>query len=305
MMDLVIENEEEKLKISDLENYINRICTITKSKQENEVFWFRGDKESINSLLPKVFHDIDKYDDCYENRLLQNFRLKARAFHETPENERIDEWLFFAQHFGIPTRLLDWTESALVALFFAINKCSDKDPVVWILKPIDLNKSSYKNPLQKNIGDHQYSDEFPLTWIENRGTKRYFMGIQIREKKTYDVGHINFKAAWTHNRYGIDLPLAIISSNIVERIYSQKSCFTIHGRIREPLNKILLDKNLNKKEELLKKITIDNNCRENILKDLKLMGITSSSLFPDIEHLCIDIVNECKRLSIRNLSILD
>ncbi|WP_350340486.1 FRG domain-containing protein [Paenibacillus hexagrammi] len=50
------------------------------------------------------------------------------------------------QHYGVPTRLLDWSREALVALLFAlgvptsdIEKTSDK--VVWVLDPVTLNKA--------------------------------------------------------------------------------------------------------------------------------------------------------------------
>src|SRR5262249_39703683 len=64
-------------------------------------------------------------------------------------------WLFLARHAGLPTRLLDWSESALIALYFALK---EPKPVVWMLNPLDLNDLSYSAPSQ--IRPRQ----FPLPW---------------------------------------------------------------------------------------------------------------------------------------------
>src|SRR5262249_45385210 len=55
--------------------------------------------------------------------------------------EHTDQWLFLARHAGLPTRLLDWSESALIALYFALK--DNTNPVVWMLNPLDLNDLSY------------------------------------------------------------------------------------------------------------------------------------------------------------------
>jgi FRG domain len=91
------------------------------------------------------------------------FRMKAPTFtpSDTPGRDETDQWLFLAQHVGLPTRLLDWTESSLVGLYFALQYSK---PVVWMLDPFALNRECETPGGWQTPGPRVY----PLTWFHPR-----------------------------------------------------------------------------------------------------------------------------------------
>ncbi len=113
---------------------------IAEEERENYVdFIFRG-QSSDWPLWPKLAR-IEPKGPLYRIEKLMFNEFKRVSLPFTPTNVH-DEWdrLALSQHYGLPTRLLDWTYSALVALWFAVcdpPKDSDngKYGVVWLLKP--------------------------------------------------------------------------------------------------------------------------------------------------------------------------
>ena len=105
---------------------------------ERMLCWFRGVKDARLSLLPGAYWRTD-YNEM--DALLQ-FSQEGRAF--APVGE-VDDWktYYLAQHNGIPTRLLDWTENFVTALFFATDGWSgDTRPCVWVVQPECINQLS-------------------------------------------------------------------------------------------------------------------------------------------------------------------
>lgn len=112
-------------------------------------------KKIINDKAVKI--TADNRDS--EIKMLEAFQLQARPYLEqAPKNHYTWEWLALAQHYNLPTRLLDWTERAATALYFAVEDCSmhNIDGALWSSrlfdlvdiskKPFDINHIGIYNP---------------------------------------------------------------------------------------------------------------------------------------------------------------
>lgn len=101
---------------------------------DHEVDTFRGVSDTAFDLVPSIgrFKAESRRIYQFEKAVFDDFKRKSLPFLKTiPNNDW--EWLFLAQHYGVPTRLLDWSSNPLVALFFASRGNFDTDFAVYQL----------------------------------------------------------------------------------------------------------------------------------------------------------------------------
>lgn len=128
----------QEINVNSFNHFLETINTFdTFSTPRKSVILFRGQEEADWDLSPGLSRraagivDIPKI----EKEVLSEFKRRAIPF--LPKTFNVNslwEWLALSQHFKLPTRLLDWSENPLVALFFAFEfaKNGSKDRAVWV-----------------------------------------------------------------------------------------------------------------------------------------------------------------------------
>ncbi len=302
--------------IKSVEEFIVKVKEVCKDWKSFP--WFRGEPARAiiqkTQLLPKLYREKSDGTKHDENQLLQFFRMKAQSpqLGYTPDRQNTDQWLFLAQHVGLPTRLLDWTEGCLIALYFALieedNVKENKykgDPVVWVLEPTEMNRTVlwyyWKNNIKRvpmDMKDYLLNNPSATLedFINNTFAKEVDKYPSFLKENEFPVTWINgfsnanIRGAWESDKSSVSLPLAIHPTNIHPRLSVQKSCFTIHGKVKIPLNDLLVRLSPKYLEKcILSKFIIDATKIKGMLEDLRMMGISKSVLFPDLDGLASDL----------------
>ena len=137
-------------------------------------FAFRGMPCSTHALSSPLVRLARSRADVkrVESAMLRNFRKYARG--EASHTDSVWDWLALGQHRGLPTRLLDWTYSPLVALHFATDNPADfgVDGVVWCVNFVEANK---RLPTRlRRILEKEGSDTFTVEMLSEFETLREF-----------------------------------------------------------------------------------------------------------------------------------
>ncbi|MDQ1318530.1 MAG: hypothetical protein QG641_846 [Candidatus Poribacteria bacterium] len=219
--------------------------------------WWRGHWTSTWRLVPSVYREGRDHD--YERHVAVRFKRQAPARYSQCPTSNID-WLFLMQHYRLPTRLLDWTESPLIALFFAVSEFfaipenDSKPAALWAMNPFLLNQSQIEGMRVPTSPTH------PI------------VKSMAREAFEVNPGNGEYK----------DKIIAVYPPHRDIRMLIQQAAATLHGTIK-PIEE------LENNERFLVKIEIPPKQRQSLRAILNTLNIKLSIIFPDLEHLAQDI----------------
>lgn len=247
----------QPVQIESLQQYLDEIQMLRNKGFEK--IWFRGVADESYGLEPSLYRKSD--NAVIEKQLLNRFKVRALPFLEDKGEKSYWEWLFIMQHYGVPTRLLDWSESALVSLAFSViyreSGHVEKNAGMWCLNPIKLNRDFVKG----------LNPEELIPTITDNSVKK----IQVYQDETIPV----------------DYPIAIYGPLNNVRIVAQKGVFTLFPF----LEKFKLE-NLDGAHEFLSKFIIPDNKVNEIKKQLIEVGITENNVYPGLDSIAQEINRE-------------
>jgi len=277
-----------QVRINCLADYINEIASPKNSNNKSSL-WYRGHADGSWELLPKVQRNFDVSFGfealCRVERYLTN-DFQPRACLLNGPKPRLDDyagWLTLMQHYGLATRLLDWSRSPLVALYFAVSdeEFEDKDACVWILNPYELNR---KNELEKKTitGEKEYENTFIYNMSHKTITTMLYTAFK-RWELSENPDAITPEDYKFNHRFNTlkDKIAACYPTEADGRVYNQVAAFTVHNSLQKLVD--VCDENS------LMNICIPKESKMRLREELSICGITESHIYPDFEHLAKEI----------------
>ena len=221
--------------------------------------WARGQEDAQWKLMPSVWREFGHRPLAEMNAFLQFQNQAIGVRSNCPARNDSFGWLMLMQHFGLPTRLLDWTQSLSVASYFCVfnEKFFDRDGAIWLLDPVRLNghHEKRKTPTVALADD-------PI--VSNLADGAMAAGDFLPEVQ------------------------AVLPPVSNERIARQSGTFTIHG------SPTPLEDGVNWSRHIFK-IIIPAKAKPIIAEALSTLGVSRQKLFPDIETLSMVTKESIKR----------
>lgn len=240
---------KELTTVAELISYIAYLQSELKT-----ILWFRGQREAKWDIQAGVYRDDHA---TQERNYVHRFRSRAGTrYAHLPNQDELALWLSLMQHYGLPTRLLDWSRSPLVAAYFALEnymydqEAQPTDAAIWVLEPHNLNLIECNEDITPSL-EARMCD--PLV-----------------------------RPAFFHRSKETGQVLAVMASEHDLRMFVQQGCFTIHSD-RTPFN---LRATSNR---YLSRIVVPAKAVWQFANEIEICGFRKGDIYPDLGNLASEL----------------
>jgi hypothetical protein len=253
--------------VKSLREYLDEVEGVVDSwnrnrSRKNAIAWYRGHEDERWTLSPTLLRRpyVKKARD-HEKAFSLEFKARAQQYLSfRPANDL--EWMMIAQHHSVPTRLLDWTDNAAIALYFAVRPSArrSRNGAVLLVDPYWL-------------GD-KVSGERIIVPTDNEEVQKI--------------------AGLGYNGSPLQAPIPLFPDRIISRMVNQHACFTLHDWEDSDDLEWLRAANTDSPSPF-KAIVIEKGAKHDIISELARIGISEGSVFPDLDGLARELLQRVGR----------
>lgn len=252
----------EYREVEGIPGLLDAVLAIARDLPAGRFLWYRGHSCLDYNLVPKIMREGKAAEDVFdrEKRLLTRFRQRSMAYWPAGYPQNDWEHLFAMQHYGMPTRLLDWSENLFVASHFAMG-APDRHyhegpcvPSVWCVDPIAWNRS--------------------VPRLADLGESIQVMTTADDELDAYRPDTTKRRSKW---------PVAMFGAHNSGRIVAQRGTFMVWGNDPQPLENLTASQGAT-----LWRIQV-NGERELLSQQLRHLGFSETMVFPELPALSIEL----------------
>lgn len=261
---------------------------LLKLNPEEGIWVYRGQSNTNWNLETSLFRTVAqnqkgyRNEGDYEDRLyaeraaLKTFKARAHFYlNDLPSTEDTTSWLSVMQHHGTPTRLLDFTKSLYIALYFALIEATNTC-CIWAINDNWLRNSGSTLAIKHN---------FKL-----KNQLRYGELDSIYDFSNYILNQNSFDG--NEDEDFIDAGVLMIElKRQIPRLAVQQGIFLMPTALRKTFKENLSSHKITGYEPIIQKIIIPHKLKPHFLMHLKTMNITAESLFPGIDGFARSLIH--------------
>lgn len=283
--------------------------------------WFRGQPNYDHKLIPSIFRQGKKYGVTFdEQRMFEEFQ--RRYPDQSSSHKTVYEWLTLMQHYGLPTRLLDWSSNLLVALYFCCISGEDSDGAVYVFDPSFMERDyRFSEFLEMQVQEKTRSDFFGRIiygMSDVIDDEAVLNGVRIGDIKNNLIVRSRFTGVSSESSESFkSLALRISLPNVVDyegntyshisrdikksfsnivpfraphlnpRIRQQHGFFTFHGGMFIGGEEFIPVEDMEQEHyagRSLLKIKVPARNKPFLIKELEYVGVREATLFPEMEY---------------------